>query len=102
MKVDIRNKRNYSGPGVYVGRPSPLGNRFEIGRDGDRDEVIAKYALWLEEALKAPGPVRTAFDDLVETLRLFGEVTLICWCAPKRCHAEAIRDKLLEVVRSKP
>jgi len=27
---------------VYVGRPSKRGNRFVIGRDGSRDEVIAK------------------------------------------------------------
>jgi hypothetical protein len=28
---------------VYVGRPSKWGNPFVIGRDGSRDEVIAKY-----------------------------------------------------------
>jgi hypothetical protein len=27
---------------VYVGRPSKWGNPFVIGRDGTRDEVIAK------------------------------------------------------------
>jgi len=29
---------------VYVGRPSKWSNPFVIGRDGSRDEVIAKYA----------------------------------------------------------
>ena len=29
---------------VYVGRPSPWGNPFVIGRDGTREEVVAKYA----------------------------------------------------------
>ena len=28
---------------IYVGRPSKWGNPFVIGRDGSRDEVIAKY-----------------------------------------------------------
>jgi hypothetical protein len=28
---------------VYIGRPSKWGNPFQIGRDGTRDEVIAKY-----------------------------------------------------------
>jgi hypothetical protein len=28
---------------VYVGRPSKWGNPFVTGRDGSRDEVIAKY-----------------------------------------------------------
>ncbi len=32
---------------VYVGRPSKWGNRFVVGRDGSRDEVIAKYRAWI-------------------------------------------------------
>jgi len=98
MRVDIKNKKTYSGPGVYVGRPSALSNPFKIGRDGTRDEVIAKYAVWLDERLREDCAAKTAFNDLLETLRLFEEVTLICWCAPKRCHAEVIRDKLFEVL----
>jgi len=36
----IKSRRTYSGPGVYVGRPSKWGNPFTIGPDGTRDEVI--------------------------------------------------------------
>ena len=32
---------------VYVGRPSKWGNPFVIGRDGTREEVIAKYRDWI-------------------------------------------------------
>jgi hypothetical protein len=32
---------------VYVGRPSKWGNPFAIGRDGTRDEVIAKCRAWI-------------------------------------------------------
>jgi hypothetical protein len=32
---------------VYIGRPSVYGNKFEIGKDGSREEVIAKYEEWL-------------------------------------------------------
>jgi hypothetical protein len=72
-----------SRPGaVYVGRPSPFGNPFEIGRDGTRDEVIAKHIEWLRER-----------PEMVERARreLAGQ-DLICWCAPARCHAEVLRD----------
>jgi hypothetical protein len=34
---------------VYVGRPSKSGNPLMIGRDGTRDEVIAKYRAWIEQ-----------------------------------------------------
>lgn len=32
---------------VYIGRPSKWGNPFVIGKDGTREEVIAKYAEWI-------------------------------------------------------
>ena len=32
---------------VYIGRPSVWGNPFVIGKDGSRDDVIAKYEAWL-------------------------------------------------------
>ena len=33
---------------VYIGRPGPWGNPFEIGTDGTREEVIAKYEEWIK------------------------------------------------------
>ncbi len=64
---------------VYVGRPSKWGNPFAIGRDGTRDEVIAKYRSWLmqQPALLAQLP------------ELRGK-NLVCWCAPQRCHADVL------------
>jgi len=72
---------------VYVGRPSKWGNPFRMGVDGTREEVIAKYREWLlgNERLMA---------DLEE---LRGK-DLMCWCAPKPCHA----DVLLELVANRP
>ena len=32
---------------VYTGRPGPRGNRFRIGREGDRAEVIRKGERWI-------------------------------------------------------
>lgn len=70
---------------VYVGRPSKWGNPFVIGRDGTREEVVAKYRAWLPNQ-----------PNLVETLsELFGK-DLICWCEEwEECHA---RDVLLPMV----
>jgi hypothetical protein len=66
---------------VYVGRPSKWGNPFAIGRDGTRDEVIAKYRAWLmqQPALLAQLP------------ELRGK-NLVCWCAPQRCHADVLAE----------
>lgn len=66
---------------VYIGRPSPWGNPFKIGRDGDRDEVIAKYRAWIvqQPALMARLP------------ELRGKV-LGCWCSPDACHGDVLAE----------
>lgn len=68
---------------VYVGRPTKWGNPFEIGKDGTREEVIAKHRAWLlgEDRL-----MRQAREEL-------RGMNLVCWCAPRACHA----DLLLEI-----
>lgn len=82
-----------------VARPSLLGNPFVIGRDGGRDEVIRLYEAWLDERLAdSASPQTRMIKELRAILRHEGSITLICWCAPERCHAEVIRDRLLEVV----
>jgi hypothetical protein len=64
---------------VYVGRPSKWGNTFVIGRDGTREEVIAKYSDWI---LRQPALMAARHE-------LRGK-NLVCWCAPQRCHAEVL------------
>lgn len=69
---------------VYIGRPSPWGNPFTIGKDGTREEVISKYREWLS---KQP--------DLITKMKsqLKGK-SLVCFCSPLACHG----DVILEVV----
>ena len=67
---------------VYVGRPSKWGNRFVIGRDGSRDEVISKYRVWI---VRQPA--------LMAALHELRGKDLVC-CAPEHCHA----DVLIELI----
>lgn len=64
---------------VYIGRPSAWGNPFKIGRDGTRDEVIAKYEEWIVENHKLMSRIYT----------LKGK-TLGCWCKPSACHGDVL------------
>jgi len=70
---------------VYIGRPSPFGNPFAIGRDGNRDAVMDKYITWLGNQLQLVTHARRA---------LAGK-DLVCWCAPSRCHGHVLRDLAL-------
>jgi hypothetical protein len=64
---------------VYIGRPSKWGNPFVIGRDGTREEVIAKYAAWLKDQ-----------PELIAALPELRGKVLGCWCTPKRCHGNVL------------
>jgi hypothetical protein len=103
VEITILNKNPKKGeqklsdplPGVtrvYVGRPSPLGNPYVIGRDGDRAAVVAKYRRWLRANLDTR-EVRLALHDLLASARK-GPLELVCWCAPEACHADVIASCL--------
>lgn len=66
---------------VYIGRPSKWGNPFEIGKDGNRKEVIEKYKQWF---WTQPELVTSVHD-------LRGKV-LGCWCKPKECHGDFLAE----------
>lgn len=80
---------------IYVGRPTKWGNPFKIGdswgvvRKATREDVIRYYSVWLT----------VEHPELAEAARreLRGK-DLVCWCAPKPCHA----DILLAIVNADP
>jgi hypothetical protein len=81
--------------GVYVGRPTPLGNPFRLLREEDRDEVVARYATWLERELRRGNrEVVQALEELYRLLKRRGDITLLCFCAPRRCHGEIVAERL--------
>jgi len=92
--IQIKNKRTYDGPGEYVGRPSPLGNPFAIGKDGSREEVLEKYEKWLADRLYPSSPQAVEIERLRKIHDSTGVLTLICWCTPLPCHAEIIAYRI--------
>lgn len=92
--VNIRslpaNPRDWPPDHVYVGRSvansrwgrlpqSIWHNPYQIGVAGDRDRVVALY-----EQLVTDSPA---------LLARIGELrgkTLVCWCAPERCHGHVL------------
>ena len=91
---------------VYVGRKSRkfkgsvLRNDYRIGRDGNREEVIKKYKKWVWKKYNEGGKVRREIDRLVEKVINGEDVVLGCWCKPKKCHGDVLRD-LIDFLVSK-
>lgn len=67
---------------VLVDRTTKFGNPFEIGKDGTRSEVIAKFKQFV---LSNPEYIKMVKQELK------GKV-LGCWCDPKPCHASILAE----------
>ena len=96
--IIIVNK-HHGKSGEYIGRGSPLGNPFVIGKDGSREQVIAKYRVWLNEQIMRKNPV------VLDELNRLGNkaidekgLALQCFCYPKPCHGEVIKEKLIKAM----
>ena len=86
MRILNKYKDGFPPGSVYVGRPSPFGNPFSIGKDGSREEVIEKYRQWLQDQPR-----------LIKIMKreLKGK-DLVCFCAPKPCHGDVIKEVVEE------
>ena len=77
----VLNKRRHGTPdsAVYVGRPSKRGNPFEIGKHGNRAQVISRYERWLR-----------GNSALMAALSELRGKDLVCWCSPAPCHGDVL------------
>ena len=65
---------------VYIGRGSPWGNPFRIGRDGDRALVIAKFRAYAERKIQVEPGWLTPLEGK----------DVVCFCAPLACHGDVL------------
>ena len=86
MVVNIRHvdRDEYD---VYVGRgkSSCWGNPYVIGKDGNREEVIAKYRALLWKRVNGKHG-----DKWIRALADLDGKVLGCYCAPAPCHADVL------------
>jgi hypothetical protein len=78
----IYNARNKNAPpeAMFVDRRTQWGNPYEMFSEADRDKVCNQFEAYATDRLQRE-------PDWLEPLR--GK-DLICWCAPKRCHASTL------------
>jgi hypothetical protein len=65
---------------IYVGRPTKWGNPYPLKKEADRAACLERYEKYLQQRpdLKAAARRELRGKDLV------------CWCAPKACHADVL------------
>lgn len=95
--IRIENKKTYRGTGVYIGRPSVLGNPFHIGAHGTRDEVIAQYRVWLWQQIQAQTAVFQELQRLAIQAQ-HNDFVLLCWCKEGDrevpCHGDVVQSAI--------
>lgn len=78
MKTKVVNLR-FEEYDVYIGRPSKWGNPFEIGKDGNRNEVIERYKKYIINN-----------KELIMSLKELEGKRLGCFCSPLTCHGDVL------------
>lgn len=84
----VVNKDRGDAYDVYIGRGTIWGNPYQMGADGDRDEVIRKFAYDFNRGfLKAS-------ENLDHNLSTLRGKRIACHCKPAACHGDIIAEFL--------
>lgn len=84
-RIQLRRTKGWRMPPntVKVDRSTQWGNPFQVGRDGNAQECVAKFRLYAEEGLPGLG-------DGYDPKSLRGK-NLACWCPlDQPCHADVL------------
>jgi len=100
MQIDIVNKKAQPRRwGVYIGRPSVLGNPYPVSKSRTHEQAVGEYRQWLRRQWQVGGRVREALLALAREYKRTGELTLVCWCKPYPCHGDVLAEAVMALVR---
>lgn len=79
-----------------VDRKSPVGSPYYLRNSSERDIVCDNYQKYFDAKIaEATDSQFMGYLDSIYEKACQGPVALSCWCVPRRCHAETIRNYLL-------
>lgn len=104
-QINIVNKYTHvpTDKDVYIGRRSPLGNIYSHMhgtlaqyRVVNREEAVEKYGAYLRNKIEQKDAVIIKELNRIYNLAKNGQVNLVCYCSPRKCHGEVIKKIVLE------
>lgn len=101
--VSLRTSKIENPWDVRIDRMSILGNPYLMNKpENTRDDVCDMYAMYHASMMGLAKGVSKKVDDfqyemnrLKEVYLKHGKLRLFCFCAPRRCHAETIKQWIL-------
>lgn len=87
--VNMHNEKFDAKTMIRIDRKSLFGNPFKIGKDGNREEVIAKFSSYFAQRLVNDKEFAEKVDLLV--LDINKGKKLACWCFPDNCHGQCFQ-----------
>ena len=101
MSEQIINLRSNQPYDFRCDRKSPVGNPYTMYKESERDKVCEQYAMLFDHimhdvTLSNVGGFKAYVQQIVDFHKQHGHVTLACWCSPKRCHCEIIKQWVLK------
>lgn len=107
IRILNKHKDEYSIDDVYIGRGSVLGNPYThlpLGQTKaevlvlSREIAIEKYREYAVYMIKNDKAFRKAMIELVLRFLAGENINLVCYCKPKACHGDVIKDLILNEV----
>jgi len=107
--IAIVNTHHGTKEGEYIGRGSPLGNPYSHlpstaaqYQVRTREDAIRAYRTWLDQKIQEKDPhIIQELNRLGHKLQQDGSVKLRCFCAPKACHGDVIKETLLKAIMNR-
>ena len=68
----------------------------------DVEAIAERHGLGVDSRFKAVdvAAVRAEIERLAERVNAGKKLRLLCWCNPKRCHADTIAAKIAEMAHA--
>ena len=92
----------------YIGRPGILGNPYTHLTTSThskyvvktRDDAIDSYEDYFYDKLKTDIKFKSEVNKLIDIYKNHQKLNLICWCKPKRCHGDFLKEYLIDYLKN--
>lgn len=107
ITISIKNLRDLGGYKailsepyqVRIDRASILGNPFKMFNESQRDLVCNQYRDYFYNQVKTNKAFVEELLRLYDIAVKYGKLELYCWCYPKRCHGETIKEFIQKMLK---